>query len=140
MGAQPYREPVPPRPDPYASAWVLLKRRRLLARVAYGAFFVVIASALVGGLSPTGQERPLALGVLLAAVSVIVFWSCRPTLACPRCAAPFFGRSIRRTGFWEQIGFWEQCGHCGIKVDTPKEKADRDARSEEEERGPSLSS
>jgi hypothetical protein len=128
MGAQPYREPVPPRPDPYAAAWVLVKRRRRLARVAYGAVFVVIASAMVGGLSPTGQELPLALVVLLAAAGVIVIWSCQPTLPCPRCAAPFFGRSIR------QIGLWEQCGQCGIQVDTTKETADRADRGDDRER------
>jgi predicted RNA-binding Zn-ribbon protein involved in translation (DUF1610 family) len=111
----PYRVAAPATHDPYLAAWAVLKRRRVIARVAsVGAVGLVAPTVAVAFTSGAAQEVATAVVVSWVAVGVILFWLSLPTFLCPDCGTEFFRSSI------VQVGFSNRCAGCGIVIGTAK--------------------
>jgi predicted RNA-binding Zn-ribbon protein involved in translation (DUF1610 family) len=121
---EPYRAPLPIPPDPYAKPWARLKRLRLCALASLLAMF----SAVTFGLW-TGAHPGIFLVVLLLSLLAALAPASRiSAFTCPHC-----GNAWR----WarEKV-ISHRCGHCGIKVGTPKSTVDDAERRAADVTGP----
>jgi hypothetical protein len=117
VGESIYRVPAP-KPlaplDPYLSAWASLRRRRVVMLISGLAIVVsVMAMPFLGSLS--------AFIVFPLMATFSVSWLMAGYFRCPHCRQAF------AKGDTAHESFARSCGHCGIRVGTPRSAVVADA-------------
>jgi hypothetical protein len=121
---EPYRAPLPIRPDlpdPYTVAWKSLRRRR---RRAWVATAILVATFLWIGSSDTGGPGVVAISIVF--VPCMLFWRHAAAFVCPHCGKPFVRKPPLHQAFGRQPRFRNilRCAHCDIMRGTPKSAVD----------------
>jgi len=113
----PYRAAAPRPPDPYATAWRVLRGRRLAMRIAAGVLGYAVATSLALTLGSHDKKLDVVNAVLVCIVFAAFIALRRKPFLCPRCAGHFFW------GAPAEIGFEKHCHQCGLAVDSPYDES-----------------
>jgi hypothetical protein len=100
--------------DPYYPNWVELRRRTLIAWLAFAAWIPVslILALLLDTLFRLPGALVWAAGPLAVVVMCVQVY--RTAWPCPRCGQPYYG-----SWFLRRYGLANRCLHCGLPEYAP---------------------